>query len=138
MVFGALRTNREKAEARAKTALERKYGGNAARLDAYNTAPDDERSIEYLERAAMDRYGVLRAIDDARSGGKKDEELKRAIASAEEEYNMRRTRGGDVRRGGRGERRDESFFVEVGELSKRRTQAMVSGERVGVVQVSVR
>jgi DNA primase large subunit len=94
MVFGALRTNREKAEARAKTALERKYGGNAARLDAYNTAPDDERSIEYLERAAMDRYGVLRAIDDARSGGKKDEELKRAIASAEEEYNMRRTTGG--------------------------------------------
>ena len=94
MVFGALRTNREKAEARAKTALERKYGGNAARLDAYNTAPDDERSIEYLERAAMDRYGVLRAIDDARSSGKRDEDLKWAIASAEEEYNMRRTRGG--------------------------------------------
>ena len=39
-------------------------------LDLYDAPPVEEHSIEYLERAARDRYALLRTIDDARSGGK--------------------------------------------------------------------
>ena len=63
-------------------------------LDLYDAPPVEEHSIEYLERAARDRYALLRTIDDARSGGKTHaDELKPVIRKAEEECGLRRTIG---------------------------------------------
>ena len=87
--FGVLKSANAVAQERARS----KYTGNAARLDAYATPPTEERSIDYLERCASDRYALLRAIDDARSGGKKDEELRKVIREEEERREMRRTNG---------------------------------------------
>ncbi|OUS43594.1 eukaryotic-type DNA primase, large subunit [Ostreococcus tauri] len=87
--FGVLKSANAVAQERARS----KYTGNAARLDAYATPPTEERSIDYLERCASDRYALLRAIDDARSGGKKDGELKKVIREEEERREMRRTNG---------------------------------------------
>lgn len=85
--FGLIRTNGQID----RDARSRAFEGNAARLDAYAEPPREERSIEYLERCALDRHAVLRRIDDARSGGKRGAELRDAIAGAEGEFEMCRT-----------------------------------------------
>ena len=83
-------------------------------MDLYDAPPVEEHSIEYLERAARDRYALLRTIDDARSGGKtRADELKPVIRKAEEECGLRRVLGNKV--------------DAVGVVSKRGTQTVVRG-----------
>lgn len=94
--FGVVQSKTAKARAAANT------GGSAgAKLDTYRYPPSDEFSIEYLERCALDRFRLLKTIDDASSGGKKDEALREAIRKAEEECHLRRSsRGGSNDYGG--------------------------------------
>ena len=92
--FGVLRTAGEKRRgARAATSDDAKFKGNAQRLDMYQRAPKDEQTIEYLERCAIDRLKLLRAIDDGISAGKRDEELHAVIRKEEEECQLRRASG---------------------------------------------
>ena len=44
-------------------------------LNLYNTPPTSEISMEEFERYALDRLRVLKGLDDARSRGKKPEEV---------------------------------------------------------------
>ena len=82
--FGAMRAKGSSAAVGQSRA---RLGGNASSgardgraLDLYDAPPVEEHSIEYLERAARDRYALLRTIDDARSGGKtRADELKPVI-----------------------------------------------------------
>lgn len=50
-------------------------GGGASRLSLYKTPPAEEIGIEEFERFALDRLRVLKAVEDARTRGKKPDEL---------------------------------------------------------------
>ena len=85
--FGVVRSRGEKQRA---IELEKKYKVSSGGLDSYADPPVDEHSIEFLRECAVDRYQLLKAIDNAVSAGKKDDELDRAIREAEEKFNLRR------------------------------------------------
>jgi len=85
--FGVVRSRGEKQRA---IELEKKYKVSSGGLDSYADPPVDEHSIEFLRDCAMDRYQLLKAIDNAVSAGKKGDELDRAIREAEEKFNLRR------------------------------------------------
>jgi len=88
MLFGPLGSSSSRARASGAPRADERA------LDLYGAPPEEEHSIEYIERAARDRYALLRAIDDARSGGKThSDELRPVIRKAEEEYRLRRVVG---------------------------------------------
>ena len=83
-------------------------------MDLYDAPPVEEHSIEYLERAARDRYALLRTIDDARSGGKtRADELKPVIRKAEEECGLRRVLGNKVDEEGAGRDAVSHFLLRL-------------------------
>lgn len=116
--FGAMRAKGSSAAVGQSRA---RLGGNASSgardgraLDLYDAPPVEEHSIEYLERAARDRYALLRTIDDARSGGKtRADELKPVIRKAEEECGLRRTIGNKVDEEGAGRDAVSHFLLRL-------------------------